>query len=63
MQVSPVSQNLMRKLFDNGDFEELFRRHLGWDNPPEGLTRVDLGGGVTESALDRCRLLRGRREP
>ena len=34
----------MRKLFDNGDFEELFRRHLGWDNPPEGLTRVDMGG-------------------
>lgn len=35
----------MRKLFDNGDFEELFRRHPGWDNPPEGLTRVDVGGG------------------
>ncbi len=42
--MTAVSPDLMRKLLDNGDFGGLFRRHLGWDNPPEGLTRVEVGG-------------------
>ena len=44
--MTAVSPDLMRKLLDNGDFGGLFRRRLGWDNPPEGLDRIKLGDGV-----------------
>ena len=32
-----LEHGLMHRLLDKGDFGELFRARLGWDNPPEGL--------------------------
>lgn len=35
--MATLNHDLIRKLLDKGDFGELFRARLGWDNPPDHL--------------------------
>ena len=37
MVMDALGHEEMRRLLDKGDFGEMFRTRLGWDNPPEGL--------------------------
>ena len=38
----PNWANRIRCLLDAGDLASLFRRELGWNNPPDGAASVDL---------------------